>query len=256
MKKVIPFFCTIFCALQLQAQDASTRIEETKTTTTASASPDKVHFGLQVQPGISWIKPQDKFFKGNGSRMAISGGLFMEKNITSRALFHIGLSITQMGGVVVYDSLRVKNSGNTVTNVEYTYKTRYVELPIAIKLITEDIGYIAYYGEVGISPGLLWKARADVSPGIFPNTDEYGNEDRNINGAEGEFVPGQSVVEDDDIKSFRLPLMVGAGVEYAVTEATRLIGGLRYNSGIINIMGDKRAEAFNSYVSLFIGVKF
>jgi hypothetical protein len=182
----------------------------------------------------------------------------MENHFNKNASLAFGLLISQGGGKVSFDTVIAANNNSQQTyNVLYNYKLRYVEAPLTLKLKTEEIGYVTYYGELGIAPGILWKARADVDPNnIFATTDIDGAIDRNVNAQRADFIKLNNRVQEDNIRSFRLPLVFGAGIEYALTESTRAIMGLRYNAGVLNIMRSENTKAYNNYLALNLGVLF
>ena len=95
---------------------------------------------------------------------------FVEKNINRNVGFGLGLHITQMGGKIGYDSLKINdNSTESYKNVEYTYKTRYIEIPALVRLRTDEFGYNRVYFEVGFALDFLWRGRADINQNIFTN---------------------------------------------------------------------------------------
>ena len=161
-----------------------------------------------------------------------------------------------MGGKIGYDSLKINdNSTESYKNVEYTYKTRYIEIPALVRLRTDEFGYNRVYFEVGFALDFLWRGRADINQNIFTNA-QGGNDDRNINKNRADFNEPESVVNEDDVLFMRIPIIAGAGWEYALSQNTVFFAGLRYNAGLLNIMRANNTKAFNNYLALNIGVMF
>jgi hypothetical protein len=170
------------------------------------------------------------------------------------------MNVTQMGGKIKYDSLVVNVGGNgssapSFSNVVYAYKTRYVELPAMIKMRTDEFGYSRVYFEAGLALGILWRGRADVNQNLFTNS-QGGNEDRNINDGKDDFYGNRSVVNEDNVRGLRIPLIVGGGWEYALSHNTVAFAGLRYSGSLFNTLSANNTKAFTNYFGLNIGVMF
>lgn len=254
MKKLILLCCFGAMAIAASAQD--TRIEPITTGSAQAFTLKEYRFSVSATPLISWMSPDSRNISSKGSRLGIGVGLFVEKNLNSNVAFGGGLSITQMGGKIGYDSLVPNNqSGTSYSNVEYTYKTRYIEIPALVRLRTDEFGYNRVYFEAGFALNFLWRARADINQNIFSNA-QGGSEDRNINESRADFEASRSVVNEDDILFMRVPLVAGAGWEYALSQNTVFFAGLRYNAGLINVMRANNTKAFNNYLALNIGVMF
>lgn len=260
MKKLIVLLLITFCGLHMFAQtDSSTRITPIKTATGINVFQAKDYrFTISLNPLVSWFSPDSKNIESGGARVGFGGSINLEKNLTSNVAFTVGLGITQMGGKLKYDSLDVNDAAKapiTVNNVSYTFKTRYVDIPLMMKFRTDEFGYNRVFFEVGTSLSFLWRVRADVSQNIFTDK-EGGNKDRDVNENRNDFEGSRSSVQDDNILFMRVPLTVGAGWEYALSNNTVVFGGLRYSAGLFNIMRADDTKAFNNYIGLNIGLLF
>lgn len=253
MKKLILLCCFGAMAFVATAQD--TRIEPITTGSAQAFTLKEYRFSISATPLISWMSPDSRNISSKGSRLGIGVGLFVEKNLNSNVAFGGGLHITQMGGKIGYDSLAIKDNPTSYKNVEYTYKTRYIEIPALVRLRTDEFGYNRVYFEAGFALNFLWRARADIDQNIFSNA-QGGSEDRNINEDRADFDASRSVVNEDNLLFLRVPLVAGAGWEYALSQNTVFFAGLRYNAGLINVMRANNTKAFNNYLALNIGVMF
>jgi len=104
---------------------------------------------------------------------------------------------------------------------------QYIEIPLTIKLRTNEVNYMTYYGLFGLTPGINISARGDVE--IDP--DPVGISQTDI-----------SLKDDNDFNYkygfFNVSLSVGAGVEYAMTENTAITGGIFFQNGFVNVIND------------------
>ncbi|HYG15493.1 MAG TPA: porin family protein [Bacteroidia bacterium] len=221
----------------------------------------KYRFSFSAMPLVSWMRPDTKNLTNEGMRMGISAGLTAERNFSTNAAFTFGVYVTQMGGKVGYGILQANGNGQNpnlnpvFNNVEYTYKTRYVEIPLMLKLRTDEFGYSRVFGEFGAALNFLWRGRADLNQPVFSDA-QGGSEDRNVNEATDDFDAATSSVNKDNLAILRVPLVIGGGWEYAMSENTALYAGLRYNASLINVMRADNTKAFSSYIGLNLGILF
>ena len=126
-----------------------------------------------------------------------------------------------------------------------TYKLQYVEIPLTIKMHTQEIGYLTYYGRFGAGLGINVRSKAKDS-----------------------YTSGSDLltIDRDNIKSetrlFKGSLIVGLGAEYSLGGRTSAIIGLTYNNGFSNVLKgtnqviQKKPSALANYVELTLGIMF
>jgi len=126
------------------------------------------------------------------------------------------------------------------------YKVRYIETPISIKGMTNEIGHFKYHLKIGLSPMIKWKAKADIET-LDAKNDYAKYEDRNISG---------------EINAFNLAFHVGGGALYLLGGgSTAIIAELIYYNGILDITPDdeNRNNDYNilaHQLMLRIGIQF
>ena len=110
--------------------------------------------------------------------------------------------------------------------VKLKYKLQYVEIPLGIKWKTEEKGYIRYFAEAPIlTVGMRTQARGNI------DGSEVSTSDENIS---------------PDVSFFNFQLGVGAGLEYAISQNTSLVGGLYFNAGLSDITNNAATKAINN----------
>ncbi len=190
-------------------------------------------FGLKASPNISWMRPETRDYESQGARMGFSYGAIGDFHLGGNYALSTGLNITYTGGRLSYPV----DEGRK----ERTYKLQYLELPLTVKMRTDEIGYITYYGKFGFGAGANLRATAD---------------DRLANITE----------EDVDIKRdtplMRASLIIGLGIEYSLGGNTALVGGLTFNNGFTNVLqgrnevSDRKKSAVSNYLEITFGVMF
>ncbi len=198
-------------------------------------------FGLKASPSIAWLRPETRGYESEGIRIGLSYGIVGEYSLGEFYALAGGLQISSFGGSLSYQHV---NEEGQEGFLERVYRLRYLEIPVALKMHTQEIGYLTYYGKFGFSPGMNIRARGDDT-----------------------FRPGEEPDQEDvDIKSdvtfFRLALVIGVGAEYSLGGRTALVGGLTFNNGFTNVLSGRnqvtnaKHSAVSNYLELTLGVMF
>jgi hypothetical protein len=151
--------------------------------------------------------------------------------------------ISHEGGSLIYKVPTVFNTFENDTFPAGTivdYRLNYVEIPLSLKLMTNQIGYITYFGQFGLQGGINIRSRADITT---------------LNGT------NNKVKEDfgADVTPGNFSLLVGAGLEYNITGETSLLAGLQFANGFIDVTDNPQGFKTKSALSHFrlqLGVFF
>jgi hypothetical protein len=213
-------------------------------------------FGITGNSGLGWYTPQTKYLKAAGSNLNFGYGITADYEFSDNYAFNFGFQIGQNGGRLTYDTLEYQfpnPSGGIITEkkpgVTYEYKNQWIELPISLKLKTNEIGYLKYFASFGIKPGILSSARArnlessnsTTSDWFFVNKKENDNLD---------------FFREDNIIPVRASLLIQGGVEYNLGGKTSMFGALFFDKGFTNQLSDPNLKSNNSMVGLQVGVFF
>jgi hypothetical protein len=228
-----------------------------------SGSDRMFHFGLKVAPALSWFSPGDKKFTNNGVKFGFGYGLITEFGFSKNYAFSTGLEILNAGGKLTFPKSPDKalytvlntdvtpNRNDTFLLFKRDYKLRYINVPLLLKLKTNQLGAMTYFGQFGLDASFKWSAKA--------------NDDVSLNGTES---TRNDVDIAKDINFIRLALNVGLGAEYNLSGSTSLVFSINYNNGFTNAMRkdskmllDKNLNALSqkavfNYVALTVGVLF
>ena len=176
---------------------------------------------------MAWIKPDNKDIEREGYKLGFSYGVQTEFRIQENYAIASGVQVAYRGGklkLVYDDSLNIPDA---VVN----YKLQYVEIPMALKMKTNEFNKIRYYGMFGLSPGFIIRAKYD--------TDDEDDIDAK-----------------KDINVFNVNMLIGAGLEYTISGSTALTGGIEFNNGFFDVFDGKDAKGVSNYLGLNIGVLF
>jgi hypothetical protein len=196
-------------------------------------------FGLVGSPSFAWYKPEDsKKMESGGIKTGFAWGLQMEFRLNKVASLVTGLQINYDRGFInfvdtanfLYDTqeegyLAIEDTANK-TFVGYkldsrVYKTNYIVLPLYLKMKTNEIGMMTYYGEFGLLGGIRLKSKT---------TDDVTQYSANF--------PKSKLEDNDNTKDMnimRMQLHVGGGFEYNLSGSTSLFVGAAFNYGFTNV---------------------
>lgn len=220
-----------------------------------------VRFGIKLAPNLSWVRPDTRGLESDGNKFGYSFGLLAEFPVGTAGNYRFasGLFLNTVGGGYTHEYTFVEElDGPEQTKaLETDLNLRYVELPLTIKMMTNEIGYMRYFGQLGVSACFNIRAKADVETPIL---DESGFYTRG-------FVIRDAEDFQDHTNLFRAALVIGGGVEYNISGNTNLLFGVTYNNGFTNInrrrfqessnsREDKKGKIMNDYLELTLGIFF
>ena len=203
---------------------------------TANAQEDKpVNISLTVSPSVAWFAPGNSGYTSDGSRLGIKYGLLTDFRLFGVANYSLttGFTMNHIGGKMIEPSTFTESSGVMVSAKDAaTYKLTYIDVPFAIRLKTNEIGYNTFYAVFGSEVGFNIAGKKDF-------TTTYGNS------TTGEFSNDVS----GEINLFRSSLVFGVGIERNISGNTNYRIGLTYHNGLTNVMqgpgsGDNDGKAY------------
>ncbi len=225
MKKIFVFLVTaFFTATQLHAQDEQ-----------------KLHFGLKAAPSLAWLMTDTKGISSNGTKFGFGYGLITEFNFSSHYSFATGVDINYRGGKLKSE---FHSNDSTTSTAEANYTLQYVEIPITLKLKTNEIGYFTYFLQFGLEPGFNIRSKANTK-----TTTKI---------ASNPVVVTEDNDEDikDGINNFNVSMIIGGGLEYTLSGSTTLLTGITFNNGFLDIYDGDAVKAHSNFLALTIGILF
>tara|TARA_B100000795_G_scaffold63797_1_gene43018 strand:- start:3575 stop:4420 length:846 start_codon:yes stop_codon:yes gene_type:complete len=212
----------------------------------------KFKFGFKVDPNISWMSSETSDAVSEGVLLRGSFGVNADIMFSERYALGTGFSIMGGGGQLSFfdyeDRIGDAGESNFIVKRNRKYKLKYVEIPLTLKLRTDEIGYLTYWGQFGLGLGFATKATADDNIKFFSELVE------DADGEGSSWIDSGSAIstlakEDEeemgvDISGELLPirasLIIGAGIDYSLSGNTSLMFGIAYNNGLTNVFKSKR----------------
>lgn len=205
------------------------------------------HFGIKAAPSLAWLRSDTKGYDSDGSKFGFSYGLITEFNFANRYAFATGLDVTYRGGKFkTVQQLKTLVNEDSVVSISSSYNLQYIELPITLKLKTNEIGAMTYWVQIGVAPGMNIRAKMDYEANIQTTT---GGMVKNSDAGE------TKVDVQDDINTLNISMLIGAGTEYTLSGSTVLLAGIHFNNGFTDVF-DNDAKVNSNYLALVIGFLF
>jgi hypothetical protein len=194
-------------------------------------------FSVHVDPQFAWFNSDDNSVKPDGSIFHLQAGLQMDYFFAENYAFTVGFGINNLGGNLLYaDSTEFSSKGETLLvqpGQSVKQNLQYIDIPLGLKLKTEELGYATFFLQLGFNPMINLNAKATSTEASLDKEDIR-----------------------ESINSFCLGYHVGIGAEYKLGGSTALVGGLRWSSGLTDVTGNDRANVKLNAISIHLGVLF
>lgn len=178
-----------------------------------------VRFGFKVDPVfINNLSPKENNPTRDASKMGVNYGLMAGVMFRDgRSSFATGLEVVHTGGKLNYTQNGLFGAGN------YNLKLQYLQVPLSIKLKTNFINGLRWWGQFGTYAGALIGSRLDFVP------------------ASGNTLASQSNLSViKSMNGLNIGLLAGLGGEYRIAERTDLLFGLGLENGFTDVTANKK----------------
>jgi Outer membrane protein beta-barrel domain len=201
-------------------------------------SQSNLRFTVFVDPEFAWMKSDLSSIDNDASKFGVNIGLNVDNFFAKNYAVMTGISIDNTGGNLKFENEKYLQTGSgtdtLVAGSTVHYKLQYIEIPLGLKLKTNEIGYWTFFTHLGLNGGINIKAVGEV--------DNYELENENIS---------------DEIRLFNLGYYIGAGAEYSIGGNAAIVVGLTYNNGFVNITTDDNdSKVTLGNIAIRVGVLF
>lgn len=200
-------------------------------------SSQNLRFSFLLNPQFAWLQGGNSSYETSGSLLKINTGVEMDYFFTENYAFSTGLTLNTLGGTANFQDSIYLTSDDVEILLEpgnnMDYSLQYIGIPLGLKFKTVEIGYTTIWVNTGVSPMFRINAKGTDSSGTFDRTDI-----------------------SDEINLFNFQYFIEAGVEYSIGGNTAIVGGLGYNSGIMDVTTRSTEKLATQAFSIIIGILF
>lgn len=217
----------------------------------------KAIFGLKATSNFSWFKADSRNLEKGGMKLGFGYGIMGDYNFSNNYSASFEFLVTKLNGKMLFKDSLTYLVGNVAQkksfDVEYEYSNRYIQIPVSFKFRTKEIGYIKYFAQFGLAPAIRITSKVQINGHRLPWPEEDLKGIKTNDEADDVFEPEEF---KDDVRLINLPLIIGGGVEYNLSENTSIYLCLRYENGFTNVLKSKSTTVFGKNVGLSLGVFF
>jgi hypothetical protein len=207
-------------------------------TTVADAQTKDWKIALHVDPNVSWLKPDNKNLTSGDNKLNFGFGVAIDRMFTDNYAIGTGFNLINTGGQLSYFDERITEDGvRTIARMDRIYKLKYAEIPLTLKLRTNEIGYITYWAQVGVGLGVNIKSKSDDI--IDYKKLENGTNPDTLRWIDATTIIDESIEDEDiadDISIFRTSLIIAGGIEYNLSGDASIVAGVCFNNAFSNVL--------------------
>lgn len=209
-----------------------------------SAQDSPFRFGITGKPLFSWFKAEsqdaDKIdeVSNDGVKIGFSYGLFAEYQFAENYSVEFNINhLLYQGSYKVnytdaYEEQKINNGEKLLEARDWNLQ--YIELPVTMRMKTNEIGYWTYFGKFGLAPAINVKDRGTNKFAVRDNEED---------------VP-------IDASLFNASVIIGGGAMYSLGGNTYLNGGLTFHNGLVDIETSDSYNIKPAFISLDLGILF
>ncbi len=181
----------------------------------------KLQMGLRFNPQIGWFNLENNsgtnYIQSDGARMGFSYGLMGDYLFTDNYAFSTGIFHNIFGG---------KTTPMQSDTFQFNkWNMQYIQIPLLLKMKTNEIGNFVYYGKFGLSPHIM-----------------INNEVDNLS--------------LENVRFFNFYLTIGGGIHYIIGGTTAALAGITFHNGFAKINKEDEFNVKTGFFSLDFGVLF
>jgi len=186
----------------------------------ARAVAQELVFVVHADPVISWMGSNESEYTSEGARAGFDIGLNVLHYFAENYAISSGISFISAGG----RQSATENHTMVFTNLdpptlpagdEMKYNLKYMNIPMGIRLQTNQVGYLTYYTDLGFDLRLLLKSTVDL-----PTLQIFDENAKN------------------EVYGMNAGWHIGGGVEYELGIDASLIAGLTYAQDFFDVTKD------------------
>lgn len=213
----------------------------------------KFRIGFNLSPSVDFFQPNTDGVKLDAAKMKFGYGMMAEYAFTNNYALGFGLEHKMGGAALDFAGADVryiaKNDTAEYRLMSRTYRYDYVNLPITLKLMTNEIGYFTYFGQFGVDISVLASSKTRDQRQLLQSssvdtsgvvTEVFGSTEK------GDFQGRYNQSTFANVK-----LRIGAGFEWNFSGNTSLVVSVSYHNGFIDLMKDAKASQVDKEEGLF-----
>ncbi len=199
----------------------------------------KFKIGFQLSPSVDFFQPNTQGVDLDKAKAKFGYGMMAEYAFTNNYAIGFGLEHKMAGASLDFGADADARYKSQVDTMEYrlltrTYRYDYINIPITLKLMTNEIGYFTYFGQFGVDLSILASARTKDARQQLESitTDTAGVVTEVFSASSTTDFAGRY----NQSMFVNVKLRIGAGFEWNFSGNTSLVVSASYHNGFIDLM--------------------
>ena len=205
-------------------------------------------FGFKGGATMGWMNPDSKGYESDGLKMGYTWGFIADFFLMENYGIATGFDVLSLNGGLTMPASITHDEEKVNGALNRKYRLKYIQIPLTFKMRTKELGKFRIFGQIGLGTNFLIGAKAN---------DEFTPDS-------GEAVTTNDDVDIyDDITFMRESLILGAGLEFKLGGSTRLMAGISFNNGFMDILKGKNTydptinnNAKANFLAFEVGIVF
>jgi len=211
----------------------------------AYAQYKSVVMGVRVTPNFGWFRVDTDGYNSEGIVPGIGWGLTADFYFAENYAIASGFNVNFINAKLSYPDVQAFQDGIMTRK----YRLKYIEIPVLVKMKTNDIGDFRFFGQLGLQPGVRIGSKGKDT--FTSNSTPYFTNKTDWHGI------------DSETNLFRISMVVGGGIEYPIDNSTALVAGINFVNGLSDVLKGKNAldnsikhKAIPNMLELSVGIVF
>ena len=177
---------------------------------------EHIRLSFVADPSVNWMRTSSSETKDGNSILGYDFGLNSDYYFSGDERYSVssGIMISNTGGEISYQGKSDFSFSETTLPAltKIKYQLRYIEIPVNIKLKTDDFNRAKYWGMLGFSGMINVSAKGTSNDGSLNKA--------NIN---------------DEVNLLNLAMNVGIGFDYDLGRTNSFTAGLIFQNGLLDV---------------------
>lgn len=241
------------------------------TTLTAQDASSRVNFGFKISPNFSWLKiTQGDIMENDDLGLGFSYGVTGDYRFSESENYLLGADLLiSTAPINIKHGGKLQRSVSDTTqvyqNVNFRYAVQYLQIPLYIKLKSNETGGMKYHIDIGFAPSFAISSKLstkveNVNTNVYEGTNSTSHDPNSTENTRFEFDGGKEentqFIFADGMARARLSLIIGAGIEYPISGNASFTAGLRFDNGFTDFLSDDSYSGRHNFISITAGILF
>lgn len=196
-------------------------------------------FGFKVGPNLNWIGSNAEDVANLKAKVGLNFGFDAEFYFAENYAIVSGLNVNLINGRYSFEDMRQLDTvaGYTLGTVDRNFKATVFEIPLMVKMVTEQFGPLRYFAQIGGAFGYTYRTK------IKDTFDETAMHEKFTS-------------SDKEYNPFRFSLRAAVGTQYTIQGTSRVFLDVYYSHDMINNISSGGAGLVSSnYRKYYAGNK-